>query len=137
MVMVSASPVRWSIKSWGRMATDSSQMEKAQRICAHCQRLLLSFPIPVTTHLCERVAVRKQYRQHCTSADEILHLEGIEIGVVGRLVVVEHEVDGVRGTADEDDLEDGVVERFGQVEGPEKIDVSCHVYDEVEELRLE
>ena len=33
MVMVSASPVRWSMKSWGRMATDSSQMEKAQRIC--------------------------------------------------------------------------------------------------------
>ena len=30
--MVSASPVRCSMKSWGRMATDSSQMEKAQRI---------------------------------------------------------------------------------------------------------
>ena len=30
--MVSASPVRCSMKSCGRMATDSSQMEKAQRI---------------------------------------------------------------------------------------------------------
>ena len=31
-MMVSASPVRWSMKSWGRMATDSSHIEKAQRI---------------------------------------------------------------------------------------------------------
>jgi hypothetical protein len=63
-----------------------------------------------------------------------LHLECVEIWVVGGLVVVEHEVDGVRGGADEDDLEDGVVERAGRVEGPEKVDVSRHVYDEVEEL---
>jgi hypothetical protein len=66
-----------------------------------------------------------------------LHLEGIEIGVVGGLVVVKHQVNGVRGSADEDDLENGVVERLGLVEGPEKIDVTRNVYDEVEELRLE
>jgi hypothetical protein len=37
---------------------------------------------------------------------------------VGRFEVVEHEVDRVRGCADEDNLEDGVVERLGLVEGP-------------------
>ena len=56
---------------------------------------------------------------------------------MGGLVVVEHQVDGVRGSTDEDDLENGVVERLGLVEGPEKIDVARNVYDEVEELRLE
>jgi hypothetical protein len=37
---------------------------------------------------------------------------------VGRFEIVEHEVYGVRGRADEDNLEDGVVERLGLVEGP-------------------
>lgn len=54
-----------------------------------------------------------------------------------RLVVVEHEVDGVGRSADEDDLEDGVVERLGFVEGPEEVDVTREVDDQVEELRLE
>lgn len=98
---------------------------------------LLSFSDPAVTHLCECVLVREQYRQNCAGSNEVLYFEGIEIGVVGRLVVVKHQVDGVRGAADKDDLEDGVVERFRQVEGPEKVDVSCHVYNEVEELRLE
>ena len=88
-------------------------------------------------HLGEAVFVREQYRQHSASADEILHLEGIEVGVVGGLVVVEHQVDGVRGSADKDDLEDGVVERLGLVEGPQKIDVARDIYNKVEELRLE
>lgn len=50
------------------------------------------------------------------------------------LVVVEHEVDRVRGRANEYDLEDGVVERLGFVEGPEKVDISRNVYDQVKEL---
>jgi hypothetical protein len=37
---------------------------------------------------------------------------------VGWLEVVKHEVDGVRGGADEDYLEDGVIERVGLIEGP-------------------
>jgi hypothetical protein len=53
------------------------------------------------------------------------------------LVVVEHEVDGVRGGADENDLEDSVVEGAGLVEGPQQVDVSREVDNEVEELRLE
>jgi hypothetical protein len=56
---------------------------------------------------------------------------------VGGFEIVEHEVYGVRGRADEDNLEDGVVERLGLVEGPQQIDVSCEVDDEVQELRLE
>lgn len=104
-----------------------------------CQRSAVRSPCPdaADTHLCEGVFVRKQYRQYRAGSDEILHLEGIEIGVVGGLVVVEHQVNGVRGSADEDDLENGIVERLGLVEGPEKIDVARNVYDEVEELRLE
>lgn len=56
---------------------------------------------------------------------------------MGGLEVVEHEVYGVGGCADEDDLEDSVVQRIGVVEGPEKVDVSTEVYDQVQELRLE
>jgi hypothetical protein len=37
---------------------------------------------------------------------------------MSRLEVVEHQVYGVRGRADEDDFEDGVVERIGLVKGP-------------------
>lgn len=56
---------------------------------------------------------------------------------MGRFEVVEHEVHGVCGCADEDDLEDGVVQRIGVVEGPQKVDVSTKVYNQVQELRLE
>jgi hypothetical protein len=86
------------------------------------------------THLCEVVLVREEDRQQRTGANEVLHLERIEVRVVGGLVVVEHEVHRVRGRADEDDFKDGVVERLWLVEGPEKVDVSGNVYDEVKEL---
>jgi hypothetical protein len=56
---------------------------------------------------------------------------------VGRFIVIEHEVDSVCGSADEDDLKDGVVEGLGLVECPQQVDVSCEVDNEVEELRLE
>lgn len=51
-----------------------------------------------------------------------------------RLVVVEHEVDGVCRCGDEDDLEHCVVKRRGQVKGPEQVDVPGNVDEEVEEL---
>src|ERR1700731_4543213 len=38
--MVSASPVRWSMKSWGRMATDSTKIEKDQRTSVKVKRWL-------------------------------------------------------------------------------------------------
>lgn len=53
------------------------------------------------------------------------------------LVVVEHQVDRVSGGADEDYLEDGVVEVLRFVKRPEKVDVAGDVDDEVQELRLE
>jgi hypothetical protein len=56
---------------------------------------------------------------------------------VGWFVVVEHEVYGVCGRADEDNFEDGVVKRSGLVEGPQEINVSCEVDNQVKELRLE
>lgn len=54
-----------------------------------------------------------------------------------RLEVVEHEVYGVCGCANENDLEDGIVQRVGVVEGPEKVNVSSQVNNQVQELRLE
>jgi hypothetical protein len=53
------------------------------------------------------------------------------------LEIVEHEVHGVRGGADKDDFEDGVVQRTRVVEGPEQVDVSSEVNNQVQKLRLE
>lgn len=54
-----------------------------------------------------------------------------------RLEVVEHEVHGVRGCADKDDLKDSVIQRVRVVEGPEKVNVSSKVDNQVQKLRLE
>jgi hypothetical protein len=51
--------------------------------------------------------------------------------------VVEHQVHGVARGRDKDDLEDGVVEGAGQVEGPQEVEVARDVDEEVEELRFE
>lgn len=56
---------------------------------------------------------------------------------MGRLEVVEHEVHGVRRCADEHNLEYGVVERMRVVEGPQEVDVSSEIHNQVQELRLE
>ncbi len=56
---------------------------------------------------------------------------------MGGLEVVEHEVYGVRGCADEDNLKDSIVQRIGVVEGPQQIDVSTEVNNQIQELRLE
>jgi hypothetical protein len=108
---------------------DGESPEDLSSVSAHPDRI----PVPAT-HLGKRVFVWEQYRQYRAGSDQILHLECVQVRIVGRLVVVEHEVDGVRGGADKDDLEDGVVQRLALVEGPEEIDVSRYVYDEVEEL---
>lgn len=44
------------------------------------------------------------------TGEEVLHLEGIDVGIVGRLVCVCHEVHNVSLGTDEHDLEDEVVE---------------------------
>lgn len=51
-----------------------------------------------------------------------------------RFEIVEHEINGIRGCADEDNLEDGIVQRVGVVECPEEVDVSTKVYNQVQEL---
>lgn len=91
----------------------------------------------VATHFRQCVLVREQHRQYCAEGQQVLYFECVKVRVVGRLEVVEHEVYGIRGCADEDDLEDGVVQRMGVVEGPEKVDVSTKVNNQVQELRLE
>jgi hypothetical protein len=70
------------------------------------------------TYLGECIFVRKQYRQYRARTQQVLHLECVQIGVVGRFEVVKHKVDSIRRCADENNFEDGVVERFGLVEGP-------------------
>jgi hypothetical protein len=108
-------------------------MEKAHRIYTRISTRLDGIPVS-STHLGQRVFVRKQYREHRACTNQILHLERVQVRIVGGLVVVEHQINGVCGSADEDDLEDGVVECRGRVEGPEEVYVSRYVYDEIEEL---
>ena len=50
---------------------------------------------------------------------------------MGGFVVVEHQVDGVGAAADEEELEEGVVQGFAVVERPEEIHISGAVDDEV------
>ena len=53
--------------------------------------------------------------------------EGVEVRVVGWSVAAGHEVDCVGGGGDEEEFEDGVVGRFGEV--PEEIEVAGYVDD--------
>ena len=70
------------------------------------------------TYLGEGVVVWKHDRQQCAYSNQVLHLERVQVRVVGRFVVIQHEVHGIGGGADEDNLEDGVVQHLGLVEGP-------------------
>lgn len=56
---------------------------------------------------------------------------------MGGLEVIEHEVNGIRGCADEDYLEDGVVKRLWVIEGPKQVDIPAEIHNQVEELRFE
>lgn len=49
--------------------------------------------------------MRKEQSQNRADSKEILNLECIEVGVMGRLVIVEHEVNDVPGGANEEKLE--------------------------------
>ena len=62
------------------------------------------------THFCDLVFVGEEDRENGAAAEKILDFEGVDVGVVGGFVVVEHEVDGVGLEAEEEELEDGVVE---------------------------
>lgn len=71
------------------------------------------------TCLAERILVGEEYCESSASTQEKLDLESVDVWVMGRLVVVEHQIQGVCGRADEKDLEDCIVGGIG--EGPEEI----------------
>ena len=91
------------------MATASSQIEKAQSICVVSES---SFSDPMIwlalSYLRELVFVGEYDAQNGTSCDQVLNSKGIEVGIVGRLVVVEHQVDNIGRGSNKDELESGV-----------------------------
>lgn len=103
------------------MATDSSQIEKAQSICYEIsqQRFGLSGAnVKRNIYLDWSVLVWEQNGENGASSNQVLYFERVEIRVVGWLVVVEHEVDGICRAANKDNLEEGVPQALGRV-GPE------------------
>lgn len=54
-----------------------------------------------------------------------------------RFVVIEHQVHSVRRRADEDDFENRVVESRRLVKGPQEVDVTREIDNQVEKLRFE
>jgi hypothetical protein len=71
-------------------------------------------------HFRRSVPVGEQDGEDGGAAEEVLDFEGVLVGVVGGLVVVEHQPDDVGLGGDEDDLEGGVPEGVGGV-CPEEI----------------
>ncbi len=64
-------------------------------------------------HLHNSVADGEDESHESGAAEEILDLESVDVGVVGGLVRIGHEVDDVALGADEEDLEDKVVQAVG------------------------
>jgi hypothetical protein len=71
-------------------------------------------------HFRRGVLVREQDGEDGGAAEEVLDFESVLVGVVGGLVVVEHQPDDVGLGGDEDDFEGGVPEGVGGV-CPEEI----------------
>jgi hypothetical protein len=71
-------------------------------------------------HLSGGVFVGEYDGKHGGGSKEVFGAEGVLVRVVGRLVVVKHQVNDVGLGGDEDDLKGGVPERQGRV-GPQEI----------------
>lgn len=71
-------------------------------------------------HFRRDVLVGEEDGEDGGAAEEVLDFEGVLVGVVGGLVVVEHQPDDVGLGGDEDDFEGGVPEGVGGV-CPEEI----------------
>jgi hypothetical protein len=71
------------------------------------------------SHLGEAVIGGEDQSEESAEPEKVLHFECIDVGVVRRLIVVQHEVDDIRRGADEQDLEGGIVQGVG--ERPEEI----------------
>ena len=106
------------------MATDSSQMLKAQRICFEACFVRLGSRLgggvwgenigrgrAIGGYLYDLVFVREDDGEDAGGAEQVLDFEGVEVGVLGRFVVVEHQVQGVGLSAEEEEFEDVVIER--------------------------
>lgn len=91
------------------MATASSQIEKAQSICI-VSASSLSCPLTRSSlsYLRKLVFVGEYDAQNSTSCDQVLNSECVEVGVVGRFVVVEHQIDDIGRSSNKDELECGV-----------------------------
>lgn len=63
--------------------------------------------------------MREKDREDRADSQKVLNLEGVNVRVVGGLVIVQHEVDNVAGGTDEEELEGGEVKRIE--ESPEQI----------------
>jgi len=64
-------------------------------------------------NLGDGVVIGEDDGEDSSSSEEVLYSEGVDIGIVGRLVGVGHEVDDVTLGAKEHDLEDEVVDAIG------------------------
>lgn len=129
-------------------------MENAQSIFNLCQ-LPCNQRDRAVTYLCWCVLVRKQDSQNCCTSNEVFHLERVNVWIVGRAVVIKHEVDDISGGANEDNLENRVVQIVDAQRGPKQIwgrrqhsritierdfshtEISRYVDNEVEKLAFE
>lgn len=53
-------------------------------------------------------------RKQSAEPKKILHFKRIEIGIMGRLIVIKHKIDNVCRRPYEQDLKSGVVKRIGK-----------------------
>lgn len=64
-------------------------------------------------NLLDGVLVWEDYGEKGSTHEQVLDAEGIDVGIVGRLVRVGHEIDDVSLGAEEEDFEDKIVQAIG------------------------
>ena len=72
-----------------------------------------------STHLGKLILVWEQDGENSTSTEKILYFEGIDIRIMGWLIVVDHQIDGVCRGREEEQFEGRVPRRVRK--GPEDI----------------
>ena len=84
---------------------------KHEQLRKNCDRLEPDGESP--ENLGNGVLVGEENSENTGASEQVLDLEGIDVGIVGGLVGVGHEVDDVSLGTDEHDLEEQVVETVG------------------------
>lgn len=74
------------------------------------------------------VVVRKHDGENSSSSEEVLDAESVDIGIVGRLIGVGHEVDDVTLRAKKEDLKNKVVDAIGREKIWEWLGCAMDVY---------